>query len=105
MTTPGGFSDERIHALKQFIAKMSSCWSIDDNPRHVRNYSVNIPHNNKPVVDRLRPYTAEEVKIWKQTIDKLLKEGTVEESTRPDSYTHLRSYETKANLVCRLLLE
>src|SRR5660397_264900 len=31
--------------------------------------------------------------------------GLVRPASRPVSYTHLRAHETKANLVCRLLLE
>ena len=80
---PGGLTPDRSLALKQFIAKHQSCWSIDENPRHVKNYNVTIPHNNRPTVDKLRPYTAEEVKHWTEHVQKLTKDGTVEESSSP----------------------
>src|SRR5660397_281585 len=32
-------------------------------------------------------------------------DGIIKEGKEPVSYTHLRAHETKANLVCRLLLE
>ena len=43
---PGGLTPDRLLALKQFIAKRQTCWSVDENPRHVRNYSVTIKSSN-----------------------------------------------------------
>ncbi len=37
--------------------------------------------------------------------DRTGQDRTGQDRTGPDSYTHLRAHETKANLVCRLLLE
>src|SRR5660397_246794 len=46
------------------------------------------------------PYPREESAIGYAFID-----GAVKTLFSPVSYTHLRAHETKANLVCRLLLE
>ena len=41
----------------------------------------------------------------KKYIQSYIEANEEDEIFRPVSYTHLRAHETKANLVCRLLLE
>ena len=84
MCTPEPLTQSQLDRLKQLIAKRSACWATDDSkPHHVKHYSVNIPHSNKPTVERLKPYTAEEVEHWKKYVGELQSNGTVEYSQSP----------------------
>ena len=84
MSVPQGMTDEKLKKLKQLIAKRINCWSRNDkDPRHVKHYSVHIPHDNNPSVEKLRPYTAAEVEEWKKQVQVLIDSGTVEESNSP----------------------
>ena len=84
MSAPQGMTEERLKQLKQLIAKRVKCWSNNDkDPRHVKHYSIHIPHDNNPTVEKLRPYTAAEVQEWKKQVQVLIDSGTVEESNSP----------------------
>ena len=84
MCAPEVLTQSQLDRLKQLIAKRSACWAIDDSkPHHVRHYSVNIPHSNKPTIEKLKPYTAEEVEHWKKYVEELRSNGTVEYSQSP----------------------
>ena len=84
MHVPGEPSVAQLQHLKQLLAKRRAIFSKDTSrPVHVKNYSCTIPHNNQPTVERLRPYTAVEVKIWKKHVQELLDAGTVEYSNSP----------------------
>ena len=84
MSVPQGMTEEKLKQLKQLIAKRVNCWSKNDkDPRHVKHYSVHIPHDNNPSVERLRPYTAAEVEEWKKQVQVLIDSKTVEESNSP----------------------
>ena len=84
MSVPGTPTQEQMQRLKQLVAKRRNIFSTDESkPRLVKHYSVFIAHDGKPVVERIRPYTAEEVKVWKEYVQKLLDNGTVEYSDSP----------------------
>ena len=84
MAAPEPLTEAQLHQLKQLIAKRVKCWSVNDTkPVHVKHYSVKIPHDNNPCVERLRPYTAQEVQVWKDYVAELRNNGTVEDSTSP----------------------
>jgi hypothetical protein len=84
MHIPGEPTDEQLNKLKQLIAKRASIWTKDEkNPQKIKNYSVFIEPHGAPIVERIRPYTAEEAKIWKEHVEQLLKYKTVEYSNSP----------------------
>ena len=52
MHVPGPPTEQQIYKLKQLIAKRRNIFTDDETkPRHVKGYTVTIPHDNKPVVD------------------------------------------------------
>ena len=84
MHLPDKPSVDQLQQLKQLLAKRREIFSKDTSkPIHVRHYATTIPHNNKPTVERIRPYTAIEVQEWKKHVTQLLDNGTVEYSTSP----------------------
>ena len=84
MCVPGTPNKEQIQKLKQLVAKRRNIFSADETkPKLVKHYSVFIAHDGKPVVEKIRPYTAQEVKVWKEHVQKLLDNGTVEYSDSP----------------------
>src|SRR5660397_267599 len=89
-------------ALPNMDFLMSSAHPTDVPPHHsyVLAFKEMVENSTKPLV-----LTAENAKDLKVMIDVSAEIRGGSDGLRAVSYTHLRAHETKANLVCRLLLE
>ncbi len=78
------WTDSHTYKLRNWLAKRASVFSTDkEKLTVVKHYTVNIPHNNKPTVERIRPYTSIEAKEWNNYVESMRRNNLVEYCDSP----------------------
>jgi hypothetical protein len=78
------WTDTHTYRLRNWLAKRATVFSTDkEKLTLVKHYAVNIPHNNKPTVERIRPYTSIEAKEWNNYVESMRRNNLVEYCDSP----------------------